>query len=214
VKSYDAGPTETPILEETIGENFERTVRRNPDAEALVDVAADRRWTYGELNADVDLVGRGLMALGVEKGDCVGIWAPNCPEWTIVQYATAKIGAILVNINPAYRTHELAYVLKQSGARTLISATAFKTSDYVSMVDEVRAETAELQEVLFLDTDDWQDLKDRADTVPVDDLRARLATLHNNQPINIQYTSGTTGFPKGATLSHRNILNNDSSPPS
>ena len=139
MKSYDAGPTDTPILEQTIGENFEETVRRNPDGEALVDVASDRRWTYGELNADVDLIGRGLMALGIEAGERVGIWAPNCAEWTIVQYATAKIGAILVNINPAYRTHELAYVLNQSGVRTLISATAFKTSDYVAMVDEVAA---------------------------------------------------------------------------
>jgi len=208
VKSQDAGPTDTPILEETIGENFERGVRANPDTEALVDMASTRRWTYGELNDEIDVIARGLMSLGIERGDRVGIWAPNCPEWTIVQYATAKIGAILVNINPAYRTHELAYVLKQSGARTLISATAFKTSDYVSMVHEVRAEAAELREVLFLNTDDWQDLKSRADVVPVDDLRARLASLDNNQPINIQYTSGTTGFPKGATLSHRNILNN------
>ena len=148
------------------------------------------------------------MALGIDRGERVGIWAPNCPEWTMVQYATAKIGAILVNINPAYRTHELAYVLKQSGIRTLISATSFKTSDYVSMVDEVRAETPQLQEVLYLGTDDWRDLVDKADAIAVDELRARLNSLDNTQPINIQYTSGTTGFPKGATLSHRNILNN------
>jgi fatty-acyl-CoA synthase len=208
MKSCDTGPTVTPIIEETIGENFERTVRANPDEEALVDLASNRRWTYGELNDEIDVIARGLMSLGIERGDRVGIWAPNCPEWIIVQYATAKIGAILVNINPAYRTYELAYVLKQSGVRTLISATAFKTSDYVSMVDEVRAETTDLKEVLFLGTDDWQNLKNRADTVSVDDLRARMASLDNNQPINIQYTSGTTGFPKGATLSHRNILNN------
>jgi fatty-acyl-CoA synthase len=208
VKSYDAGPTDTPILEETIGENFERTVLRNPDAEALVDVAADRRWTYGELNADVDLVGRGLMALGVEKGERVGIWAPNCAEWMIVQYATAKIGAILVNINPAYRTHELAYVLNQSGIRTLISATSFKTSDYVAMVHEVRPQCEALREVIFLGSDDWDDLKRPADDVTDDVLRARMAGLTHTDPINIQYTSGTTGFPKGATLSHRNILNN------
>ena len=188
--------------------NFEETVRRNPDAEALVDVASDRRWTYGELNADVDLIGRGLMALGIEAGERVGIWAPNCAEWTIVQYATAKIGAILVNINPAYRTHELAYVLNQSGVRTLISATAFKTSDYVAMVDEVRPQCEALREVIFLGTDDWDDLERRADDVAEDDLRTRLAGLTNTDPINIQYTSGTTGFPKGATLSHRNILNN------
>jgi fatty-acyl-CoA synthase len=208
MKSQDAGPTDTPILEETIGENFERTVAANPDGDALVDMASGRRWTYAQLNDEVDVVARGLMALGIDRGERVGIWAPNCPEWTMVQYATAKIGAILVNINPAYRTHELGYVLKQSGIRTLISATSFKTSDYVSMVDDVRAETPQLQEVLYLDTDDWRELVDKADAVAVDELRARLNSLENTQPINIQYTSGTTGFPKGATLSHRNILNN------
>jgi fatty-acyl-CoA synthase len=208
MKAYDAGPTDTPILEETIGENFERTFAAYPDVDALVDVAADRRWTYSELNAEVDAVARGLMALGVEQGERVGIWAPNCAEWTMVQYAAAKIGAILVNVNPAYRTHELAYVLNQSGVRTLVSATSFKTSDYVAMVDDVRPESAELQQVIFLGTDDWADLRNRAEAVSQDDLRARMAGLTNTDPINIQYTSGTTGFPKGATLSHRNILNN------
>ncbi|MDG5482873.1 AMP-binding protein [Mycolicibacterium gadium] len=208
MKSQDAGRTDIPILEETIGQNFERTVAANPDGDALVDMASSRRWTYAELNDDVDLIARGLMALGIERGERVGIWAPNCPEWTIVQYATAKIGAILVNINPAYRTHELAYVLRQSGIRTLISATSFKTSDYVSMVDEVSAEAPELREVLYLGTDDWRDLVAKAEQVSVDELRARTDSLDNTQPINIQYTSGTTGFPKGATLSHRNILNN------
>lgn len=208
MKSQDAGPTDTAILEETIGANFERTAAAHPDGDALVDMATGRRWTYAQLNEDIDVIARGLMALGIQTGDRVGIWSPNCAEWTIVQYATAKIGAILVNINPAYRTHELAYVLKQSGIRTLISAPSFKTSDYVSMVDEVRVETLDLAEVLYLGTDDWRELAQRADEVPVDGLRARMASLDNNQPINIQYTSGTTGFPKGATLSHRNILNN------
>ena len=206
--SYDAGPTDTPILEETIGANFARTAATHPDIEALVDVAADRRWTYAELDAEVDVVARGLMALGIERGDRVGIWAPNCGEWTIVQYAAAKVGAILVNINPAYRTHELGYVLNQSGARTLISATSFKTSDYASMVEQVRAEAPALQEVFFLGTEDWARLRSGAEAVSGDELAARLASLSNTDPINIQYTSGTTGFPKGATLSHRNILNN------
>jgi fatty-acyl-CoA synthase len=208
MQASDAGPTDISILEETIGENFERTVTANPDGDALVDVASDRRWTYAELNDEVDVVARGLMALGIECGERVGMWAPNCPEWTIVQYATAKVGAILVNINPAYRTHELAYVLKQSGVRTLVSATEFKTSDYVGMVDEVRPDAPEISEVVFLGTGDWTRLVDGAQSVPDDALRARMATLDNNEPINIQYTSGTTGFPKGATLSHRNILNN------
>jgi len=208
MKSYDAGPTVSPILEETIGANFERTVAANPDAEALVDVAAGRRWTYGELNDEINVVARGLMALGIEPGERVGIWAPNCAEWTIVQYATAKIGAVLVNINPAYRTHELSYVLNQSGVRTLISATEFKTSDYVRMVSEVRPESHVLRDVVFLGTDDWEGLRSRAERVTKSELRTRMASLGNNEPINIQYTSGTTGFPKGATLSHRNILNN------
>ena len=208
MQSYDAGPTDTPILEETIGANFEQTAAHYPDVEALVDVGQGRRYTYAELNSEIDVVARGLMALGVEKGDRVGLWAPNCADWVIVQYAMAKVGAILVNVNPAYRTHELAYVLNQSGARALVAATSFKTSDYVAMVDEVRAETPELTDVLFLGTDDWASLRARADEVTVEALAERLAGLANTEPINIQYTSGTTGFPKGATLSHRNILNN------
>jgi fatty-acyl-CoA synthase len=208
VKSYDAGPTDVPILEETIGENFERTVAAHPDVQALVDFAADRRWTYSELNDEINVVARGLIALGIEPGERVGIWAPNCAEWTIVQYATAKIGAILVNINPAYRTHELSYVLNQSGVRTLISATAFKTSDYVGMVEEVRPESHILRDVVFLGTDDWENLRNGDPQVTAVELRTRMESLANNEPINIQYTSGTTGFPKGATLSHRNILNN------
>jgi fatty-acyl-CoA synthase len=208
VKSYDAGPTDIPILEETIGQNFERTVATHPNVEALVEVASGRRWTYRELDDEINVVARGLMALGIEPGERVGIWSPNCAEWTIVQFATAKIGAILVNINPAYRTHELSYVLSQSGVRTLISATAFKTSDYVGMVEEVRPESHILREVIFLGTDDWENLRNGAEQVSAVELRTRMACLDNHEPINIQYTSGTTGFPKGATLSHRNILNN------
>jgi len=208
LKSYDAGPISPPILEETIGANFERIVEANPDGEALVDVIPGRRWTYAELNAEIDLIARGLTSLGVQRGDRVGVWSPNCAEWTMVQYATAKIGAVLVNINPAYRTHELGYALNQSGVRTLVTATAFKSSDYRSMVEEVRPSAGGLRDVVFLGTDDWTGLRDRADLVPVDALRSRMAALDNREPINIQYTSGTTGFPKGATLSHRNILNN------
>lgn len=206
MKSYDAGPTTVPILEDTIGANFERTAAQHPDIEALVDIAQGRRWTYRELNDEIDVVARGLLGRGIAKGDRVGIWSPNRAEWTIVQYATAKIGAILVNINPAYRTHELGYVLNQSGVRLLISATDFKTSDYVAMVAEVRPESPALTEVIFLGTPDWAAL--RAAAVDEQALRDRQATLDNTDPINIQYTSGTTGFPKGATLSHRNILNN------
>jgi fatty-acyl-CoA synthase len=208
MESYDAGPTDPSILEDTIGRNFERAVATNPDTEALVEVAGNRRWTYAELNTEIDVIARGLMSLGVQRGERVGIWSPNCAEWTIVQYATAKIGAILVSINPGYRTHELAYVLSQSGVRTLIAATAYKSSDYRRMVEEVRPNADKLRDVVFLGTDDWTNMRDNAELVAHAELRSRMDVLRNHDPINIQYTSGTTGFPKGATLSHRNILNN------
>lgn len=208
MKSYDAGSSACQILEETIGENFERIARTHSDVDALVDVSGGRRWTYRELDAEINRVARGLMALDVAAGDRVGIWAPNCAEWVLVQYATAKIGAILVNINPAYRTHELAYALNQSGVRTLICATAFKSSDFVAMVSQVRPDVPALRDVLFIGTSDWTDLVTGADRVSEDALCRRMSQLSNTDPINIQYTSGTTGYPKGATLSHRNMLNN------
>ena len=212
MESYAKGPTEPPLLEETIGANFERIAREHADREALVEVASGRRWTYAALDRDIDALARGLIAAGIAKGDRVGIWAPNCAEWTIVQYATAKIGAILVNVNPAYRTHELAYALNQSGVRLLVSATAFKTSDYRSMVDEVisagSATGSAVERVVYLGTGDWDQLVAEGQDLPADAVSERMATLDHHDPINIQYTSGTTGYPKGATLSHRNILNN------
>jgi fatty-acyl-CoA synthase len=203
--SYARGDDSPALLEETIGANFERTVATFGDRESLVEVATGRRWSYAELNAEVDALARALMAAGIEKGDRVGIWALNCAEWTVTQFATAKVGAILVTINPAYRTHELAYVLNQSGVSVLISASGFKASDYRAMIEEVRAGTA-VRTVVYLDTDDWQQFVGRAKGTG--DLAARMACLRPDDPINIQYTSGTTGAPKGATLSHRNILNN------
>ncbi len=164
--------------------------------------------TYAEFGEQVDEVARGLLAGGLEPGDRVGIWAPNCLEWALVQYATAQLGVILVNINPAYRTHEVGFVLRQSGCRTLVSASSFKTSDYRAMVAEVGSELPALEQVIFLGTDDWDALRERAGNVTDEALRARAALLSFDDPINIQYTSGTTGFPKGATLSHHNILNN------
>ncbi|HLM29081.1 MAG TPA: AMP-binding protein, partial [Acidimicrobiales bacterium] len=206
--SYASGVSDVPLLGETIGANFERTVDRFGDREALVDHPSGRRWTYAELDAAVDDVARGLLGLGIAKGDRVGIWAPNCPEWVLVQFATAKVGAILVNVNPAYRTLELEYVLNQSGVRLLISATAFKTSDYQAMVAEVREACDALERVTFIGTPSWGDLGAAGADVADDRLRQRMAELSCDDPINIQYTSGTTGFPKGATLSHHNILNN------
>ncbi|MGZ4631770.1 MAG: AMP-binding protein [Actinomycetes bacterium] len=206
--AYASGTSAVPLLGETIGANLERTVARFGEREALVDCASGRRLTYAELDAEVDRVARGLLALSVHKGDRVGIWAPNCLEWVLVQYATAKIGALLVNINPAYRTHEVGYVLKQSGVSLLVSATSFKTSDYAAMIEEVRGECPELRTVVLIGTPSWTDLVDRASTVAVEVLRERMTQLTFDDAINIQYTSGTTGFPKGATLSHHNILNN------
>jgi fatty-acyl-CoA synthase len=205
-KSYTSAISDTPLLGDTIGENLDRTVRRFPDRPALVDVPTGRRWSYAELAADVDALALGLLAAGVTVGDRVGIWAPNCAEWVLTQYATAKIGAILVNINPAYRTSELEFVLNQSAARLLVAAQRLKTSDYAAMIAEVRPRCAALEQVVLLGTGEWDALLEtgrRAD-------RGALGAieLSADDPINIQYTSGTTGFPKGATLSHHNILNN------
>ena len=205
--SYSSGESATPLLGDTIGGNFDATVRAFGDREALVDRArAGRRWTYAELAADVDALALGLLEMGIAKGDRVGIWAPNCAEWTITQYATAKIGAILVNINPAYRTRELEFVLNQSGSTLLVAAERLKTSDYAAMIAEVRPRCPELKNVVLLGSPQWQALLEtgrRLDRGALDAIE-----LDTDDPINIQYTSGTTGFPKGATLSHHNILNN------
>ncbi len=206
--SHTRGETDPPLIEQTIGDNFDATVARFPDREALVDVAQGKRWTYAALLADVDTLARALLAIGVKTGDRVGIWAPNCSEWTRVQFATAKIGAILVNINPAYRSHELHYVLGQAGITTLIAAESFKTSNYREMVDEVRHDVPALERVIYIGTDDWDSTTSQAERVSESELSGIQASLKPTDPINIQYTSGTTGFPKGATLSHRNILNN------
>jgi fatty-acyl-CoA synthase len=204
--SYSSGESATPLLGDTIGANFDATVRAFGAREALVERATGRRWTYAELAADVDALALALLEMGVAKGDRVGIWAPNCAEWTLTQYATAKIGAILVNINPAYRTRELEFVLNQSGARLLVSADKVKTSDYAGMIAEVRPNCAALADVVLLGSAEWDSLLERGrgqDRGALDRIE-----LDTDEAINIQYTSGTTGFPKGATLSHHNILNN------
>ena len=206
--SYASGTSATPLLGETIGANLERTVARFGDREALVEVWTGRRWTYAELDRDVDAVACALLAAGIAKGDRVGIWSPNCAEWVLLQYATAKAGVILVNVNPAYRTHELEYVLQQSGVRLLVSATEFKSSDYRSMVEQVRPRCSGLERVVLLGTPEWEEFLDAGKGLAPQELRARLAGLDPDDAINLQYTSGTTGFPKGATLSHHNLLNN------
>ncbi len=207
--SYARGETTPALLDETIGANLARTVASYADREALVECASGRRWTWSELDRDVDDLARALIGAGTEKGDRVGIWGPNSAEWTLVQLATAKVGAVLVNVNPSYRTHEFTYAANQSGMRLLVSATSFRTSDYRAMVEETAEHNTALERVVYLDDGaSWAGLLADGDRVGTDDLAKRQAGLSPDDPINIQYTSGTTGYPKGATLSHRNILNN------
>src|SRR5881409_2588735 len=200
--SYAHGASTTPLLGETIRANLERTVARVPDAEALVSRHQGIRLTYSELDEQVYRAARALLAAGLAPGDRLGIWSPNRAEWVLIQYATAKAGVILVNVNPAYRTSELEYALNQSGCRMLVAAPAFKTSDYAAMIEEVRPRCGALERVVLFGTPEWDEL------LAGGDAPAELPELGFDEPINIQYTSGTTGFPKGATLSHHNILNN------
>ncbi|MET9061564.1 AMP-binding protein [Streptomyces antibioticus] len=200
--SYAHGTSATALLGDTIGANLDRAVATWPEREALVDVPSERRWTYAEFGADVDRLASALLGAGVVKGDRVGIWAVNCAEWVLVQYATARIGAIMVNINPAYRTHEVEYVLNQAGISLLFASVSHRTSDYRAMIEDVRPRCPALREAVFIGDPSWDALLARANP------DARPDELSCDDPINIQYTSGTTGFPKGATLSHHNILNN------
>jgi fatty-acyl-CoA synthase len=204
--SYARGPSDVALLEETIGDNLDRTVTLHGDRDALVEFATGRRFSYTQLQAEVDALAHGLLRLGIAKGDRIGIWAPNCAEWMQLQYATAKIGAILVCINPAYRTHEVEYVLSQAGVRMLVAAPSFRKSDYAAMIAEVRPACPALEHVVLIGSAEWEALPDR-DGDPAR-LAAQQAALDPHEAINIQYTSGTTGHPKGATLSHHNILNN------
>ncbi|WP_136245598.1 AMP-binding protein [Mycobacterium intracellulare] len=206
--SYASGCGDVPLLGDTIGQNLDRTVRRFSDRDALVERSTGRRWSYRGFAAEVDTLALGLLEAGIAKGHRVAIWAPNCAEWTFVQYATAKIGAILVNINPAYRAHELEYVLNQAGITMLIAAEKVKTSDYAGMINEVRPRCATLKHIVLLGGDDWRALLDAGRRADPRGLESVGATLSADDPVNIQYTSGTTGFPKGATLSHHNVLNN------
>jgi fatty-acyl-CoA synthase len=214
-QSYVSGPSDIVLLGDTVGEALARTAQRVPDNEALVSLHQNVRLTYGELAAEVEVITRGLLALGIEKGDRVGIWAPNCVEWALFQFASARVGAILVNINPAYRANEFEFAMAHSAVRLLVMAASFKTSDYVAMLQSVRASLPDLERVVVLDgttgaTGDlvWSDLRAAAAGATADQLAAREALLDTDDPINIQYTSGTTGRPKGATLTHHNIVNN------
>ena len=206
--SQEAGALAPPLLDATIIANLRDTAARFGDREAFVDCVAGLRVTYAEFLSEVEACALGLLAMGITTGDRIGIWAPNRLEWAIAQYASAAIGAIFVTINPAYRTHELAYVLNQAGIALLIAAPEFKGSDYRAMVGSVRAECPALQHAIFLGDPEWADLLEAGRASDPSRLSVIESGLRADDPINIQYTSGTTGFPKGATLSHRNILNN------
>ena len=207
MRSYAHGTSPIPLLGETIGENLRRTVERHPEHEALVVRSQNHRATYRQLYDATSALARALIASGIEPRDRVGIWSPNRFEWVVSQFATARAGAILVNINPAYKSAELGYALRQSGVKLLLLAKEFRGSDYVALLREVRPECPDLHEALVID-DDWNDLLARGAAVTDTQLAARESALQFDDPINVQYTSGTTGFPKGATLSHHNILNN------
>lgn len=232
VDSYTHGGDEPGVLSETIGANFRATAARFPDSQALIEAATGRSWTYAELDRVTDEVARALIGVGIAPGERVGIWSPNCAEWTILQYATAKAGIILVNVNPAYRLEELSFVASQCGMRALAVAPADAQSDFTGMARSVAAQDNPLRELIHLPApaghaageaaapgrkaaggDDvrefgWAGLLEQAAAVPASRLEAVMASLDAHDAINLQYTSGTTGFPKGATLSHHNILNN------
>ncbi len=225
--SYTSATSNTALLGETIGDMFDRVAAQYPNNDALISIHQGIRWSYRELQQQVETCARALMAIGVGKGDRIGIWSPNNAQWCVTQFATAKIGAILVNINPAYRLTELEYALNQSECGYLIAADSFKSSNYTKMLNELAPELKDslpgqlkspalpyMNAIISLVDQpspgmmSWQQLLDQADKISVDAQLQRQAELQFDDAINIQYTSGTTGFPKGATLSHHNILNN------
>ncbi len=205
--AIEMGARDQPLLAQTIGDNLRQTVARVPNNDAIVSLHQDLRWTYQDFYTRVQRLASGLLAAGLKPLDRLGLWSPNYAEWILVQYATAEIGVVLVNVNPAYRTHELAYALNQSGCRFLIAAPSYLTSNYQAMVASVQDQTPVLERTVFFWSPEWEALiaGDAQYQASVEDLRGQL---NPDDPINIQYTSGTTGFPKGATLTHRNILNN------
>ncbi|WP_304346933.1 AMP-binding protein [Capnocytophaga leadbetteri] len=205
--SYTNGASNIPLLGETIDENLRKTVAKFPNNDALISAHQHYRATYTEFYEQVTAVAKGLIALGVKSGDRVGIWSPNCYEWTLLQYATAKIGAIMVNINPAYRTSELIYVINQSGLSYIFSAIQFKTSHYKKMIEDAREFTDTLRKEVYWG-ESWEYFLAQGKKVSDEKLQAYEAKVQFDDPVNIQYTSGTTGNPKGVTLTHHNILNN------
>ncbi|MEE3849175.1 AMP-binding protein [Gordonia sp. LSe1-13] len=206
--AYARGENSPDLLTETIGATLSRTVESFGDRVALIDRAAGRQWTYQEFHRDVRALAAGLVRLGVTSGDRVGLWSPNRFEWVLTQYAAAEIGAVLVNLNPAYRQNEIEYALTQSGTSVVLAAERFKDSAYASMLGEARPKCPELREVVLFESPEWTALLAEPSAAEAQQVASIADGLHPDDPINIQYTSGTTGHPKGATLSHRNIGNN------
>ena len=205
--AYTHGASSVALLGETIDENLKKTVTKYADQEALICSHQNYRATYKEFYDQVVEVAKGLIALGVKRGERVGVWSPNCYQWTLLQYATAKIGVILVNINPAYRTSELIYVINQSGLSVMFSALQFKSSNYKKMMDDAREFTDTIRKAIFWD-ESWEYFLKEGKQISDETLRKYEEKVQFDDPVNIQYTSGTTGNPKGVTLSHHNILNN------
>ena len=205
--SYVHGASEKHLLGETIGSHLKHMVEKFPDREALVSVYQNYRATYLDFYQQTEMLAKALLAIGVRNGDRVGIWAPNCYEWTLLQFATARVGVILVNLNPAYRVHEVSFAINQSEIKLVVSALSFKTSDYKNMLTLVREDCPSLQKVVYLN-EDWDEFLATAVQISDEVLRNAESEVQFDDPVNIQYTSGTTGFPKGVTLSHHNILNN------
>ena len=207
IYAYTHGASSVALLGETIDENLKKTVAKYADQEALICSHQNYRATYKEFYDQVVEVAKGLIALGVKRGERVGVWSPNCYQWTLLQYATAKIGVILVNINPAYRTSELIYVINQSGLSVMFSALQFKSSNYKKMMDDAREFTDTIRKAIFWD-ESWEHFLKEGKQISDETLRKYEQKVQFDDPVNIQYTSGTTGNPKGVTLSHHNILNN------
>lgn len=205
--SYASGPSSRPLLGETIGANLRNTVAQFPQQDALICVQQDFRATYTEFYALTERIAKAMLANGIKKGDRVGIWAPNRAEWVLVQYATARVGIILVNLNPAYREHELEFVLNQAGVTAVFAAKVFKTSEYKQMLYAVRERVESLKQIIIFE-ENWEEYLQQGESFSTYELHSIEQNIQFDDPVNIQYTSGTTGFPKGVTLTHHNLLNN------